>query len=149
VLKGNTSPQKLKLITLRCHSLAKAVRCTDQRTVARHVATGIAIAPPREQQRRTRESVPQIISYCSDIFLIPCWSGEVLSVAFAIDCHDREVFAWTVSPRPLNGGDIRTLMGQDSLGAHRRDRVDDAARDPVTLRQRPAVHRDGLGALRA
>ena len=48
--------------------------------------------------------------WCSDIFLIPCWSGEVLSVAFAIDCHDREVFAWTASPRPLNGGDIRTLM---------------------------------------
>jgi putative transposase len=46
----------------------------------------------------------------SDIFLIPCWNGEVLSVAFAIDCHDREVFAWTASPRPLNGGDIRTLM---------------------------------------
>jgi len=46
----------------------------------------------------------------SDIFLIPCRSGEVLSVAFAIDCHDREVFAWTASPRALNGGDIRTLM---------------------------------------
>ena len=50
--------------------------------------------------------------WCSDIFLIPCWSGEVLSVAFAIDCHDREVLAWTASPRPLNGGDIRTLMDQ-------------------------------------
>jgi transposase InsO family protein len=36
--------------------------------------------------------------------------GEVLSVAFAIDCHDREVFAWTASPRPLTGGDSRTLM---------------------------------------
>ena len=34
----------------------------------------------------------------------------MLLVAFAIDCHDREVFAWTASPRPLNGGDIRTLM---------------------------------------
>ncbi len=42
--------------------------------------------------------------------MIPCWSGEVLSVAFAIDCHDREVFAWTASPRPLTGADIRTLM---------------------------------------
>ena len=29
--------------------------------------------------------------WCSDVFLIPCWSGEVISVAFAIDCHDREV----------------------------------------------------------
>src|SRR6476646_4503725 len=35
---------------------------------------------------------------------------EMLSVAFAIDCHDREVFAWAASPRPLNGDDIRTLM---------------------------------------
>src|SRR5262245_18727527 len=48
--------------------------------------------------------------WCSDVFLIPCCSGEVLSVAFAIDCHDREVFAWTASPRPLTGADIRTLM---------------------------------------
>ncbi len=48
--------------------------------------------------------------HCSDIFLIPCWSGEVVSVGFAIYYHDREVFAWTALPRPLNGGDIRTLM---------------------------------------
>jgi putative transposase len=42
--------------------------------------------------------------------LIPCWSGEVLSVAFAIDCHDREVLASVASPRPLAGPQIRTLM---------------------------------------
>jgi len=33
-----------------------------------------------------------------------------ISVAFAVDCHDREVPAWTASPRPLTGADIRTLM---------------------------------------
>jgi hypothetical protein len=38
------------------------------------------------------------------------WSGEVLSVAFAIDCHDREVPAFVASPRSLTGADIRTLM---------------------------------------
>ena len=32
------------------------------------------------------------------------------SVAFAIDCHDREVLAYVASPRPLTGADIRTLM---------------------------------------
>jgi putative transposase len=48
--------------------------------------------------------------WCSDVFLIPCWSGEVVSVAFAIDCHDREVPAFVASPRPLTGTDIRTLM---------------------------------------
>src|SRR5438876_1235149 len=32
-----------------------------------------------------------------------------ISVAFAIDCHDREVPAFVASPRPLTGVDIRTL----------------------------------------
>jgi putative transposase len=72
--------------------------------------------PPRVHRRHGRPHLGQVQQpasnqrWCSDIFLILCWSGEVLSVAFTIDCHDREVFAWTASPRPLNGGDIRTLM---------------------------------------
>jgi len=72
--------------------------------------------PPRVHRRHGRPHLGQVQQpasnqrWCSDIFLIPCWSGEVLSVAFAIDCHDREVFAWTASPRPLTGADIRTLM---------------------------------------
>jgi hypothetical protein len=35
-------------------------------------------------------------------------SGKVISVAFAIDCHDRD--ALVASPPPLTGADIRTLM---------------------------------------
>ena len=35
------------------------------------------------------------------------WRG---TLAFAIGCHDREILAWTASPRPLTGADIRTLM---------------------------------------
>jgi len=72
--------------------------------------------PPRVHRRHGRPHLGQVQQpvsnqrWCSDVFLIPCWSGEVLSVAFAIDCHDREVFAWTASPRPLTGADIRTLM---------------------------------------
>ena len=31
-------------------------------------------------------------------------------MAFAIDCHDREVPAFVASPRSLTGADIRTLM---------------------------------------
>jgi len=50
------------------------------------------------------------LSQCSGIFLIPCWSGEVLSVGFVLDCHDREVPAWGASPRALTGADIRALM---------------------------------------
>ena len=62
--------------------------------------------PPLGQSRQPASNQ----RWCSDVFVLPCWSGEVLSVAFAIDCHDREVFAWTASPRPLTGADIRTLM---------------------------------------
>src|SRR5712692_5345671 len=78
--------------------------------------------PPRVHRRHGRPHLGQVQQpasnqrWCSDIFLIPCWSGEVLSVAFAIDCHDREVFAWTASPRPLNGADIRTLMDKALWG---------------------------------
>jgi transposase InsO family protein len=76
---------------------------------------GLMLAP-RVHRRHGRPHLGRIEQpasnqrWCSDVFLIPCWSGEVLSVAFAIDCHDREVFAWTASPRPLTGADIRTLM---------------------------------------
>ena len=68
--------------------------------------------PPRVYRRHGRPHLGQVQQpvsnqrCCSDVFLIPCWSGEVLSVAFASDCHDREVFAWTASPRPLTGADI-------------------------------------------
>jgi len=72
--------------------------------------------PPRVHRRHGRPHLGQIRQpasnqrWCSDVFLIPCWSGEVVSVAFAIDCHDREVPAFVASPRPLTGADIRTLM---------------------------------------
>jgi putative transposase len=71
---------------------------------------------PRVHRRHGRPHLGQIQQaasnqrWCSDVFLIPCWSGEVLSVAFAIDCHDREVPAYVASPRSLTGADIRTLM---------------------------------------
>ena len=42
--------------------------------------------------------------------MIPCWNGEVVRVAFAIDTHDREVLAWTVSPRGIGGIAVRALM---------------------------------------
>src|SRR5215813_1818940 len=83
-----------------------------RRVMQRH---GLMLAP-RVHRRHGRPHLGQIRQpasnqrWCSDVFVLPCWSGEVLSVAFAIDCHDREVFAWTASPRPLTGADIRTLM---------------------------------------
>src|SRR5713226_5214400 len=46
--------------------------------------------PPRVHRRHGRPHLGQVQQpasnqrWCSDVFLIPCWSGEVLSVAFAI-----------------------------------------------------------------
>src|SRR2546426_6838800 len=106
-----------------------------RRVMQRH---GLMLAP-RVHRRHGRPHLGQIQQpasnqrWCSDGFLIPCWSGEVISVAFAIrrsdpqsparhsmalrqrpaihgDCHDREVPAFVASPRPLTGADIRTLM---------------------------------------
>lgn len=76
---------------------------------------GLMLAP-RVYRRHGRPHLGQMRQpasnqrWCSDVFLIPCWSGEVVSVAFAIDYHDREVPAYVASPRPLTGADIRTLM---------------------------------------
>ena len=76
---------------------------------------GLMLAP-RVHRRHGRPHLGRIAQsasnqrWCSDVFLIPCWSGEVVSVAFAIDCHDREVPDYVASPRPLTGADIRTLM---------------------------------------
>ena len=63
--------------------------------------------PPRVHRRHGRPHLGQIQRpasnqrWCSDVFLIPCWSGEVLSVAFAIDCHDREVVHLSELPAHL------------------------------------------------
>jgi putative transposase len=87
-------------------------RTRIRRVMQRH---GLMLAP-RVHRRHGRPHLGQIQQaasnqrWCSDGFLIPCWSGEVVSVAFAIDCHDREVPAYVASPRPLTGADIRTLM---------------------------------------
>jgi transposase len=83
-----------------------------RRVMQRH---GLMLTP-RVHRRHGRPHLGQIQQpasnqrWCSDVCLIPCWSGEVVSVAFAIDCHDREVPAFVASPRSLTGADIRTLM---------------------------------------
>jgi hypothetical protein len=49
--------------------------------------------------------------WCSDALEFTCWNGEVVRVAFTLDCHDREVIGWTaVAGAGISGGDIRDLM---------------------------------------
>ncbi len=43
---------------------------------------------------------------------IACWSGELVQIGFALDCHDREALAYVAAARDLLGRDIQQLMQQ-------------------------------------
>ena len=34
------------------------------------------------------------LRWCSDVFEITCWNGDIARIVFVIDAHDREVLAW-------------------------------------------------------
>lgn len=71
---------------------------------------------PRVNRRRGRAHRGRIMRdgsnerWCSDAFVIGCWNGEVVHVAFALDCHDREVLAQVAAPHALRAADIQDLM---------------------------------------
>lgn len=48
--------------------------------------------------------------WCSDVLEFTCWSGEVVRIAFALDCHDREVISWIATTAGISGEMIRDLM---------------------------------------
>ena len=47
--------------------------------------------------------------WCSDGFNIRCWNADMVRVAFALDCHDREAIEHVAVPRPQRY-DIRLLL---------------------------------------
>jgi putative transposase len=76
---------------------------------------GLLLAPHtgRGRQRPHEGEVATLVSnrrWAGDVFEIPCWNGDVVRVAFTIDTHDREVLAWTASPRGIGGIAVRDLM---------------------------------------
>ncbi len=76
---------------------------------------GLAL-PVRGRRRRGRRHEGQVecvISnqrWCSDVLEIACWNGEVVHLAFALDCCDREVPAHVATPYPTSGIEIRRLI---------------------------------------
>jgi len=72
---------------------------------------------PRAARRRTGRAHRGLIRrevsnerWCSDVLEIACWSGEIVQLGFALDCHDREALAHVAAPRDLLGPDIQRLM---------------------------------------
>ncbi|MGK7871295.1 DDE-type integrase/transposase/recombinase [Falsiroseomonas sp. E2-1-a20] len=70
---------------------------TGRRPIRAHEGTVVA---PASNQR-----------WASDGLEIPCWNGEVVRVAFAIDTHDREIIAWVATA----GGGISGEMIRDMM----------------------------------
>jgi putative transposase len=66
--------------------------------------------------RRCRDHDGQVatlrsnIRWCSDGLEFTCWNGEVVRLAFALDCHDREVISWVVTTAGVSGEMIRDMM---------------------------------------
>src|SRR5271166_3667641 len=50
--------------------------------------------------------------WCSDALEFSCWNGEVVRVAFALDCHDREAISWVATTAGISGEMIRDMMVQ-------------------------------------
>jgi putative transposase len=67
-------------------------------------------------RRRPREHDGQVATirsncrWCSDALEFTCWNGEVVRVAFALDCHDREAICWVATTGGISGEMIRDMM---------------------------------------
>ncbi|MDN5931990.1 MAG: IS3 family transposase [Pseudonocardia sp.] len=72
---------------------------------------------PRVTRRRTgrahRGQIQRPSSnerWCSDVLEIACWSGEIVQVGFALDCHDREALAHVAVARDFCAAEVQQLM---------------------------------------
>jgi putative transposase len=67
-------------------------------------------------RRRPREHDGQLatlrsnIRWCSDALEFTCCNGEIIRIAFALDCHDREVIGWVATTGGISGEMIRDMM---------------------------------------
>ena len=67
-------------------------------------------------RRRPREHDGKVATirsncrWCSDALEFTCWNGEVVRVAFALDCHDREAISWVATTAGISGEMIRDMM---------------------------------------
>lgn len=76
---------------------------------------GLAL-PVRGRRRRGRRHEGQVecvISnqrWCSGVLEIACWNRDIVHLAFALDCCDREVLAHVATAYPTSGAEIRRLI---------------------------------------
>jgi transposase InsO family protein len=72
----------------------------------------------RHTGRPTRTHNGEIITlksntrWCSDVFAIQCWNGELVWVAFSLDCCDREIMSYIATTAGISGEMVRDLMAE-------------------------------------
>ena len=71
---------------------------------------------PQTMPKQKREHTGKVMTlfpnlrWCSDGMEIRCFNGDKVFVAFALDCCDREVFAYVARSETLTADDIKELM---------------------------------------
>lgn len=74
--------------------------------------------PTKNRRRGGRAHLGRIMRdgsnerWCSDALEIRCWNGDLVQIAFALDCHDREALSYVAVARNLLSADIGQLMRQ-------------------------------------
>lgn len=75
---------------------------------------GLTLRAPNRKPTRTHKGRIMVdernTRWCSDIFTIQCDNGERVVTTFALDCCDREVFAFLSSTKGIDSEMIRDLM---------------------------------------
>lgn len=75
---------------------------------------GLSLPQTMPQQKRPHTGVVMTlfpnVRWCSDGMEIRCFNGDKVFVAFALDCCDREAFAYVARTEPLSSDDIEELM---------------------------------------
>ncbi|AHI06544.1 integrase catalytic region [Bdellovibrio bacteriovorus W] len=75
---------------------------------------GLSLPQAMPDQKREHTGVIMTmfpnIRWCSDGMEIRCFNGDKVFVAFALDCCDREAFAYVARAEPLSADDIEELM---------------------------------------
>lgn len=102
----------------RAHRIVNRAFGTDYnhkriQRVMRLYGLALPVRGPRRRGRRHEGQVECVISnqrWCSDVLEIACWNREVVHLAFALDCCDREVPAHVATAHPTTGAEIRRLM---------------------------------------
>src|SRR5205807_1169740 len=104
----------------------EAVRADDEVVPARRAApSGRAgarsrtVARPQDHGERDSQGGARAgagkktdlaVQLCADGLEFTCWNGEVVRLAFALDCHDREIISWVATTAGISGEMIRDMM---------------------------------------